>query len=76
MLSVLEEPARTLHEGDDFEKLADTFGPLMRAIGLVWLQCPHFNSVSDIVLLLQCVCNDLVAQVCPSALILGPDVSR
>jgi len=63
ILHIIEEYAQNLHDSDDFDKLADNFAPLMHTIGLIWTHSPFFNSVSDIVLLLQCVCNDLIAQV-------------
>jgi dynein heavy chain len=66
LLSALQPWTQKLRESEDFSRLPSIFGPLMHVVTLIWLESPFFAEVTNFVVLLQTICNDVIHQVCRS----------
>ncbi|GFR90124.1 dynein heavy chain 17, axonemal, partial [Elysia marginata] len=50
-------------EGADFEECSKFMGPLVHTVGLIWANSNHYNTPERITVLLQMLCNFVIAMV-------------
>jgi dynein heavy chain len=60
-LRTLDPWFRTLNEDSDFEKLPETFRPIMHILLLVWKNSKYYNTPARLVVLIRQICNAIIA---------------
>lgn len=63
LLLALQPWAQRIHDSEDFARLHESYLPALHVLMLLWLHSPYFGTPSNIVMLLQGICNDIVLQV-------------